>query len=56
MENQIETKTSDELTLLLQQCHQQIRINEANIQIILQEANARLQRHQAVEKEAANDK
>jgi carbamoylphosphate synthase large subunit len=56
MENQIETKTSEELTLLLQECHRQIRINEANINTILLEVNARLERHKAVEKETSNDR
>ena len=54
MENPIETKTSEELALLLQQCHQQIRINEANINMILNEITARQQRHTTVEKELSN--
>ena len=52
MENTIETKTSEELTLLLQQCHIQIRMLESNINAILNEITARQQRHAAVEKEA----
>ena len=48
---QIETLTSEELALLLQQAHQQIRINEANISQILKEINARHQRKITAAKE-----
>lgn len=51
MENTIETKTSEELALLLQECHRQIRINEMNIQMLLQEINNRLEKHKQLEKE-----
>ena len=55
MENQIETKTDPELVLLLQNAHEQIRLNEQNIRIILNEANARLERHRAQEAELSKN-
>lgn len=55
MENQIETKTDTELVLLLQNAHEQIRLNEQNIRIILNEANARLERHRAQEAELSKN-
>jgi len=54
MENQIETKISEELGLILAQSYEQLFANRENIRIITQELDARMKRHQEVEKEIAD--
>ena len=50
MENQIESKTSEELGLLLQQQYEQMFVIQANIRALSQELGKRHERHTALDK------
>jgi hypothetical protein len=56
MENSIETKTSEELGLLLQQQYETLFVTQQNIKMLSKELGDRLERHKAVGKEVDETK
>jgi hypothetical protein len=51
MENEIQTKTAEELGLILAQSYEQILTSQSNIRNIIQELDARMKRRAEVAKE-----